>query len=93
MCFRAFHVINVSYAVDVAYHSVVRPLLSSSLRDRIHFHGDLQSLHAHVDKQILPEELGGEDGPLSNEDGLEALISLRPYFGELANLSTSPANS
>ena len=86
LIFRSIHAVNVSYVVDLAHRTVVRPLLDPALGDGIHFHSCLEELHQHVDRGALPEELGGTAGAFSNEECLEALDSLEDYFRGLGQL-------
>ena len=46
-------------------------LLSEKMRSRIHFHYNLESLHQHVSKNILPESLGGD---LSENDAIDITL-------------------
>ncbi|XP_055944742.1 retinaldehyde-binding protein 1-like [Argiope bruennichi] len=63
---KGFHVINEPFFFNVAIN-LVKSLLSEKLMKRIFFHGsNLKSLHKHIPPSILPEELGGEIGPLSS---------------------------
>ncbi len=46
------------------------------MRESIVFHRDVAGLHAHVDREILPEELGGAAGPFDNGECLDALEAM-----------------
>ena len=87
--FRSFHVLNASHYIYLTYYSVVRPMLSRSLRESIHFHASLEELHRHVDRQILPEELGGAGGKFDNRKCLETLERMSGHFQELKELAAS----
>lgn len=55
----AIHIVNNSWIFDKIY-SIFKPLLNSSMRSRIFFHGhDLSSLHKHIHPEHLPERYGG----------------------------------
>ena len=79
--FRSVHIVNAPYLFTVAYN-VVKPMLSKAVKESIIFHKDLDSLHAYVDKEILPEELGGDGGVCSNEECLDALEAMEGIFDE-----------
>ncbi len=57
-------------------------MLSKAVRDSIIFHSDLESLHAEVDREILPEELGGTAGPFNNDGVREALEQMGDLLTE-----------
>ncbi len=77
--------VNASYYIYLSYY-VVRPMLSRTLRESIHFHGSTADLQSHVDGAILPEELGGEGGGFSNGECLGALEAMLEHFEELKTL-------
>ncbi|XP_049882132.1 alpha-tocopherol transfer protein-like [Pectinophora gossypiella] len=55
----AIHIINHSWVFDKIYN-IFKPLLNSSMRERIYFHGhDVTSLHKHIHPDHLPERYGG----------------------------------
>ncbi|KAG8226435.1 hypothetical protein J437_LFUL015103, partial [Ladona fulva] len=63
---KEIHVVNVSPLVD-SIISFVKPFLKEKIRDRIHIHSDgLESLYKYVPKDMLPEEYGGNAGPINN---------------------------
>lgn len=50
---------------------------------QIFFHGyDLSSLHKHVPPSILPEELGGTQGPFMNEQFYNSVLENEEQFLE-----------
>ena len=61
----------------------MRPLLNERVKDSIIFHDKLESLHNFVDKEILPEELGGNSGTFSNSESVSAVSQMSDYFLQL----------
>lgn len=60
--FKAVHFVNRPWHVEAALFSL-RGILSEKTRRRLFHHGNnLSTLHEHVAKDILPTELGGEQG-------------------------------
>ncbi len=57
-------------------------MLSKPVRDSIVFHPDLESLYSVVDREILPEELGGSAGKFSNDGCREMLEQMDDLFTE-----------
>ena len=62
---------------------MMRPLFNERLKQSIIFQDDLASLHQFVDKEILPEELGGTAGKLDNSDSVFAVSRMSDYFTQL----------
>ncbi|XP_042910779.1 alpha-tocopherol transfer protein-like [Parasteatoda tepidariorum] len=82
---KSYHIVNearfVSGMLSVGMH-----LVSKKLRKRIHFHGrDLESLHKFLSPEILPEEYGGQQGPLKKYATAfgERALSLEEHFKEM----------
>ena len=44
------------------------------LQEHITFHNSLSGLHKHVDKDILPEELGGDPSELAAAHGYQSAL-------------------
>ena len=48
---------------------------------QLHFHGEnVHELSNHVHRDILPEELGGNAGPVQNADVFKVLCEQEDYF-------------
>lgn len=60
---KEVHVINVSPLVDTIVN-FVKPFLKEKIRNRIYVHGSLEKLYEYVPREILPEEYGGQAGPI-----------------------------
>ena len=60
--------------------NVVRPFLNDHIRNSIHFHNSMESLHEEVPKEILPQELGGDTGPFDNYESAKAVFDIEPHF-------------
>ena len=58
----------------------MRPFLNDHIRNSIHFHNSLESLHEEVPKEILPQELGGDTGPFDNYESAKAVFDIEPHF-------------
>ena len=80
--FREIHLVNAPYMFMMVFN-VIKPFLAQEIRDLINFHSNLESLHKFVNKDILPEELGGNAGPLDNSICVEKTKSMEPYFNDL----------
>ena len=59
---------------------MIKPFLNDEVKKNILFHNNLESFHEHVDKEILPEELGGEQGIFDNSAASTSVYSLSEYF-------------
>ncbi len=82
MWFRTTHVVNAFRFFQLAY-AIIRPMLSKSVQDAIVFHPDMESLWAEVDREILPEDLGGNKGAFSNQECREALEKMEDLLEEI----------
>ncbi|XP_061723095.1 uncharacterized protein LOC133529403 [Cydia pomonella] len=60
---KGIHLVTVSKSAD-ALVTFLKQLLTAKVASRIHVHKDMESLFAHVPKNILPVDLGGEGLPL-----------------------------
>ena len=58
----------------------MRPFLNDHIRNAIHFHNSMESLHEEVPKEILPQELGGDTGPFDNYESAKAVFDIEPHF-------------
>lgn len=65
---KEVHIINVSPLVDTIVN-FVRPFLKEKIRQRIHFHSNLESLYKFVPQKMLPKEYGGEAGEMKELTG------------------------
>lgn len=55
--------------------------------------GDLQSLHRHIPKSILPAEYGGLQGSFDNTKWREQIINDEEYFNRLEMYTNSHENA
>ncbi|XP_046979860.1 alpha-tocopherol transfer protein-like [Schistocerca americana] len=60
---KGIHMINCPPGVEKVM-SVLDSILKEKMRKRVMIHPDLESLHKHFPKKILPAEYGGEAGPI-----------------------------
>ncbi|GIY49985.1 alpha-tocopherol transfer protein-like [Caerostris extrusa] len=59
---NGLHIVNEPAFFSYTYN-ILKPMLSSKMRKRVHFHGkNLQNLHKYFPVEILPEQLGGAAG-------------------------------
>ncbi|XP_073996332.1 alpha-tocopherol transfer protein-like [Rhodnius prolixus] len=84
---KEVHVINTTPMVDTIIN-FVKPFLKEKIKNRIHVHPDLESLHKQIPKEILPTEYGGDAGPIAaiNAKWLEKMISYKDWFLEQEKL-------
>ena len=68
---------------------MIKPFLSEQVRNSIHFHDSLETLHQHVPKEILPTELGGSSGSYDNSACAQATLSLEKHFSKVRTLVSS----
>ena len=59
---------------------MIKPFLSEQVRNSIHFHDSLETLHQHVPKEILPTELGGPSGSYDNSACAQATLDLEKHL-------------
>ena len=82
--FHQVHVVNVSKFLRMGYN-MIKPFLNEEVKKSIIFHDNLSSLHTYVDKQILPEELGGRQGPFDDSAASAAVLNMSKYFESVQN--------
>ena len=64
---------------------MIKPFLSEQVRNSIHFHDSLETLHQHVPKDILPTELGGSSGSYDNSACAQATFNIEQHFAHVQN--------
>ncbi|CAG0898826.1 unnamed protein product [Darwinula stevensoni] len=83
--FKGIHVLNEPLIVDMLF-SMLKPFLSTKILTRFHFHGEnLESLHQHVPKRILPCLYGGEKPTLDGSYHLQKLMDFEQWLKDLDN--------
>ncbi|XP_054718264.1 clavesin-1-like [Uloborus diversus] len=71
--YKGFHILSENKLFNLAW-SIVRPLLTQKLKKRIILHGnDLSPLLDYIHPSVLPDEYGGEGGPLENSKWLDVI--------------------
>ncbi|XP_057651392.1 alpha-tocopherol transfer protein-like [Diorhabda carinulata] len=55
---EAAHMLYSSWIFDTAF-SMIKVLIPNDVKERIHFHNDLDTLYTHIDQKLLPKSLGG----------------------------------
>ncbi|GFT12683.1 alpha-tocopherol transfer protein-like [Nephila pilipes] len=82
---KGIHFFNEPFYISFVFN-IVKGFLSEKLRKRIHLHGaNQESLHRHIPADILPEELGGNLGPvavLANDFG-KTIMSEETLFEKI----------
>lgn len=73
---KEVHIVNVSPLVDTIIN-FVRPFLKEKIRQRIHFHSNLDSLYKFVPQKMLPKEYGGDAGTSAELTGKLKFTYLR----------------
>ena len=68
---------------------MIKPFLSEQVRNSIHFHDSLETLHEHVPKEILPTELGGSSGSYDNSACAQATLGLEKHFSNVRTFISS----
>lgn len=71
--FQEMHFVNINAMVK-AMIDIFMPLLPTKIKERIHLHSDMTTLHKFIHPQYLPAEFGGE---LPNFDPTEANEMIR----------------
>ncbi len=66
---------------------MVKPFMAKELIDGILFHSDLASLHNHVDRFALPEELGGTAGTFADATCIDTIEQIGPLLEEFKSLT------
>ncbi|XP_067141845.1 alpha-tocopherol transfer protein-like [Centruroides vittatus] len=56
--YKEIHVVNLNIMIK-AILTMTIPLLSTKLKERLHFHSDMSTLHEFIHPDFLPLELGG----------------------------------
>lgn len=71
---KTIHIINHSSIFSVLF-TLVKPLLTEKVKNRIYFHDDVSSLHKYISQEILPESLGGRLSDTPNQDFYDSLLN------------------
>lgn len=72
---KEVHVVNVSPLVDTILN-FVKPFLKEKIRNRIFMHSTMETLYERIPKDILPEEYGGNAGPIQKIHGTKLIYIL-----------------
>ncbi|GIY48462.1 alpha-tocopherol transfer protein [Caerostris extrusa] len=76
---KTTHIINHSSIFSVLF-TIIKPLLTEKIRNRIYFHDTVHSLHKHISPEILPESLGGKLSNQPNQDFYNSLLNSEESF-------------
>ncbi|KAL0867916.1 hypothetical protein ABMA27_008594 [Loxostege sticticalis] len=78
---KEVHVVNASPLID-AVVTMIKPFLKEKIRNRIFIHTEMESLQKYIPKDILPEEYGGDAGPVDvyNEAWIKKLEDYTDWF-------------
>ncbi|KAK7861880.1 hypothetical protein R5R35_002847 [Gryllus longicercus] len=80
---KAFHYLHLSSLFETLF-GIFKSFMKEKLRKRIATHPDRESLYRAVPQEILPEEYGGQAGPVQEiaDRWAEKLVSWRQHFVE-----------
>lgn len=81
---KGFHYINTPNGFELVFN-MFKNFMSEKNKSRLYVHGsDLESLYKHVPRRLLPQEYGGEAGPIQNiiDYWEQKIIAYRDYFLE-----------
>lgn len=80
---KGFHFMNTSPVMDVILN-MMKPFMKKELMDMFHMHSTLDSLAKFIPLEILPNESGGQAGPLKDlhEAQIKKLEEKRAWFQE-----------
>merc|ERR1712111_29981 len=79
---RQISVVNSPWLFQKLYEWI-RPWLNTEVKEMLVFHQNYEELHKFVEKSILPEDYGGQTGPLDNAEVSKALQDMEGYFQDL----------
>ncbi|CAK1590223.1 unnamed protein product [Parnassius mnemosyne] len=89
---KAMHILTPSKTVETLV-SLFKQILSAKVGQRIQIHKDLESLHKVVQKDVLPEELGGSERSIAklHREWVDVYSSkeFQEYFNEMKAASTN----
>ncbi|CAK1590231.1 unnamed protein product [Parnassius mnemosyne] len=92
MRIKAMHILTPSKAVE-AVVTLLKQILSAKVGQRIQIHKDLESLHKVVQKDVLPEELGGNERPITklHREWVDVYSSkeFQEYYSKMKAASTN----
>ena len=84
--FHRSHICNAPRVFEIVFN-IVKPMISEMARNGTIFHqknSGWDMLHEEVgNADILPEEFGGNAGPMNNIHYLNSLLDSHQYFAEL----------
>ncbi|XP_077992886.1 alpha-tocopherol transfer protein-like [Glandiceps talaboti] len=80
MRIKGGHFINQP-GIFKAFYGLMKPLLPSKLKSRIHFHNDeYENLHKHIPSSILPSDLGGQILEYDNTEWVNKTLAAEEEF-------------
>ncbi|XP_026489035.2 uncharacterized protein LOC113395614 [Vanessa tameamea] len=73
---KAIHIICASKVIST-FVSILKQVLSSKVADRINVHKNIEEIHKHIPKEILPKDFGGDERSLKDlqQEWLDVLSS------------------
>lgn len=84
--FHRSHICNAPWLFEILF-SMAKPFISETAKNGVILHKrgtSWEVLHEEIGSaDILPEEFGGNAGPMNNINYLEALINASDYFETL----------
>ncbi|KAK9687076.1 CRAL/TRIO domain [Popillia japonica] len=88
MRLKEIHIVNNPYLFNIIWY-MIKPLLRSKLRNRIHIHGsNMKFFHSFIPGSHLPKDYGG-DRPLINYNGRDWYPVLEDHIGYIKRWNSS----
>ncbi|GJQ85285.1 hypothetical protein Trydic_g23183 [Trypoxylus dichotomus] len=81
---KAVHILSTTQMLH-KFFALIKPFATKKMLDKLHLHQSLDSLHEHVPKEFLPNELGGQVGTLKelHEKHIKLLRDNADFLEEL----------
>ncbi|CAH0713572.1 unnamed protein product, partial [Brenthis ino] len=87
---KEVHIVNTSPVIE-SIINFVKPFLKDKIKNRIFIHSDMNTLHEHVPKDMLPQEYGGNGCSLDevNEGWMKKLADYTEWFKEQEDIKAN----
>lgn len=87
---KEIHIVNTSAVVE-SLINFIKPFLKDKIKNRIFIHSNMNTLHEHVPKDMLPREYGGTGCSLDevNQGWMKKLADYADWFKEQENVKAN----
>lgn len=87
---KEIHIVNTSAVVE-SLINFIKPFLKDKIKHRIFIHSNMNTLHEHVPKDMLPREYGGTGCSLDevNQGWMKKLADYADWFKEQENVKAN----